>query len=81
MRLANIYFLIISMLQVEYENYISSSPKQIPGVSPTGQWTTLAPLIVVLAITAAKEGFEDIVLSPLFNSKQFNRSVMVKTDM
>jgi phospholipid-transporting ATPase len=49
MRIANLYFLVISGFQ------------QIPGVSPTGQWTTLAPLIVVLALTALKEGYEDVV--------------------
>ena len=32
MRVANLYFLIISGLQ------------QIPGVSPTGRWTTFGPL-------------------------------------
>ncbi|EGG17651.1 P-type ATPase [Cavenderia fasciculata] len=46
-RLANFYFLIISALQL------------IPGVSPTGRFTTLGPLLVVLAITALKEAWED----------------------
>eukprot|EP01132_Coremiostelium_polycephalum_P005005 gene5005-6233_t len=46
-RLANFYFLIISALQL------------IPGVSPTGRFTTLGPLCVVLAITALKEAYED----------------------
>ena len=49
MRAANVYFLFISGLQ------------QIPGISPTGRWTTLGPLLVVLAFTALKEAFEDIV--------------------
>eukprot|EP00027_Filamoeba_sp_ATCC50430_P017093 CAMPEP_0168565858 /NCGR_PEP_ID=MMETSP0413-20121227/14088_1 /TAXON_ID=136452 /ORGANISM="Filamoeba nolandi, Strain NC-AS-23-1" /LENGTH=1122 /DNA_ID=CAMNT_0008597795 /DNA_START=123 /DNA_END=3488 /DNA_ORIENTATION=+ len=48
MRAANVYFLFISGLQ------------QIPGISPTGRWTTLGPLLVVLAFTALKEAFEDI---------------------
>jgi len=47
-RLANIYFLIISAFQ------------QVPGVSPTGRWTTLGPLIFVLAVTALKEAYEDV---------------------
>ncbi len=49
MRVANLYFLIISGFQ------------QIPGVSPTGRWTTLGPLVVVLTFTAIKEAFEDAV--------------------
>ncbi|GAM27227.1 hypothetical protein SAMD00019534_104020 [Acytostelium subglobosum LB1] len=46
-RLANFYFLIISAIQI------------IPGISPTGRFTTLGPLLVVLAITAIKEAYED----------------------
>ncbi|KAF2078368.1 hypothetical protein CYY_000352 [Polysphondylium violaceum] len=46
-RLANIYFLIISALQL------------IPNISPTGKYTTLGPLLVVLAITGLKEAYED----------------------
>eukprot|EP01113_Clastostelium_recurvatum_P017915 TRINITY_DN2113_c0_g1_i1.p1 TRINITY_DN2113_c0_g1~~TRINITY_DN2113_c0_g1_i1.p1 ORF type:complete len:1143 (-),score=265.23 TRINITY_DN2113_c0_g1_i1:444-3872(-) len=46
-RVANFYFLIISAIQV------------IPGVSPTGQFTTLGTLLVVLGITALKEAYED----------------------
>lgn len=47
-RLANIYFIIISALQL------------IPGVSPTGRWNTLGPLLFVLSVTAVKEAYEDI---------------------
>eukprot|EP01113_Clastostelium_recurvatum_P051424 TRINITY_DN9999_c0_g1_i1.p1 TRINITY_DN9999_c0_g1~~TRINITY_DN9999_c0_g1_i1.p1 ORF type:complete len:132 (-),score=20.96 TRINITY_DN9999_c0_g1_i1:2-397(-) len=46
-RVANFYFLIISAIQV------------IPGVSPTGQFTTLGTLLVVLGITALKVASED----------------------
>eukprot|EP00163_Fabomonas_tropica_P014185 TRINITY_DN2587_c0_g2_i3.p1 TRINITY_DN2587_c0_g2~~TRINITY_DN2587_c0_g2_i3.p1 ORF type:complete len:1203 (+),score=339.25 TRINITY_DN2587_c0_g2_i3:849-4457(+) len=46
-RLANCYFLLISMLQV------------FTDLSPTGKYTTLGPLLAVLSITAAKEGYED----------------------
>ena len=48
-RYANLFFLFISIIQ------------QIPGVSPTGQWTTITPLSVVLAVTAIKELIEDWV--------------------
>jgi phospholipid-transporting ATPase len=46
-RVANIYFLLISILQL------------IPGLSPTGQFTTLLVLIFVLAINGIKEVYED----------------------
>lgn len=47
-RYANIYFLIVSLLQ------------QIPNISPTGKYTTLIPLIIVLSVTALKEAYEDL---------------------
>ncbi|KAL7721020.1 Phospholipid-transporting P-type ATPase [Entamoeba marina] len=46
-KLANIYFLFISMLQL------------IPDLSPTGRFTTLFPLCVVLTFSAFKELYED----------------------
>lgn len=30
-------------------------------MSPTGRWTTLGPLALVLAFTMLREGFEDLV--------------------
>ncbi|MCL4131340.1 UNVERIFIED_CONTAM: hypothetical protein GTU68_055282, partial [Idotea baltica] len=47
-RYANIFFLIIALLQ------------QIPDVSPTGRYTTLVPLICILVVSAIKEIAEDI---------------------
>ncbi|XP_060047702.1 phospholipid-transporting ATPase IB-like isoform X2 [Erinaceus europaeus] len=44
---ANAFFLFISILQ------------QIPGISPTGKYTTLCPLLIILAISAIKEIIED----------------------
>lgn len=46
-KFANIFFLFTAGLQ------------QIPGLSPTNQYTTIGPLIVVLLISAAKELVED----------------------
>eukprot|EP00002_Diphylleia_rotans_P034571 TRINITY_DN743_c0_g1_i4.p1 TRINITY_DN743_c0_g1~~TRINITY_DN743_c0_g1_i4.p1 ORF type:complete len:1152 (-),score=276.77 TRINITY_DN743_c0_g1_i4:216-3671(-) len=46
-RVANLYFLVISILQ------------QLPGVSPTGRYTTIGPLILVMTVTAVKEAYED----------------------
>ncbi|KAF5285620.1 hypothetical protein FQR65_LT13101 [Abscondita terminalis] len=47
-RWANIFFLLIALLQ------------QIPDVSPTGRYTTLVPLIFILSVSAIKEIIEDI---------------------
>ncbi|XP_077289353.1 ATPase phospholipid transporting 8A1 isoform X2 [Arctopsyche grandis] len=46
-RYSNCFFLLIALLQ------------QIPDVSPTGRWTTLTPLIFILAVSAIKEFAED----------------------
>ena len=45
---ANLYFLLISSLQI------------IPGISPTGRFTTLIPLTMVLMVTMAKDTYEDV---------------------
>eukprot|EP00124_Ichthyophonus_hoferi_P005556 Ihof_evm1s836 gene=Ihof_evmTU1s836 len=46
-RYANLFFLFIIVVQ------------QVPGVSPTGRYTTVIPLLVVLIATAIKEMLED----------------------
>lgn len=46
-RLANVYFLFIAILQL------------IPGVSPTGQFTTILPLAFVMFLSMCKDAFED----------------------
>uniref|UniRef100_A0A8C4W2Y8 Phospholipid-transporting ATPase n=1 Tax=Gopherus evgoodei TaxID=1825980 RepID=A0A8C4W2Y8_9SAUR len=48
-RAANAFFLFIALLQ------------QIPDVSPTGRYTTLVPLLFILAVAAVKEIIEDLV--------------------
>uniref|UniRef100_A0A1A9V9K6 Phospholipid-transporting ATPase n=1 Tax=Glossina austeni TaxID=7395 RepID=A0A1A9V9K6_GLOAU len=47
-RYANCFFLLIAILQ------------QIPDVSPTGRFTTLVPLILILAVSGIKEIIEDV---------------------
>ena len=47
-KLANAYFLTISILQM------------IPGLSTTGNYTTIVPLLVFVSISMAKEGYDDI---------------------
>uniref|UniRef100_A0A8C0GQ82 Phospholipid-transporting ATPase n=1 Tax=Chelonoidis abingdonii TaxID=106734 RepID=A0A8C0GQ82_CHEAB len=49
-RAANAFFLFIALLQ------------QIPDVSPTGRYTTLVPLLFILAVAAVKEIIEDLVI-------------------
>eukprot|EP01135_Chromosphaera_perkinsii_P001852 Nk52_evm1s212 gene=Nk52_evmTU1s212 len=46
-RVANFYFLIIAVVQL------------IPGVSPVAPWASIVPLILVIAFTSVKEGWED----------------------
>ncbi|OOF98234.1 hypothetical protein ASPCADRAFT_164638 [Aspergillus carbonarius ITEM 5010] len=46
-KLANFYFLIVAILQM------------IPGLSTTGSYTTLVPLLIFVAISMGKEGFDD----------------------
>ncbi|KAF5403486.1 hypothetical protein PHET_02853 [Paragonimus heterotremus] len=48
-RYANVFFLVIALLQ------------QIPGVSPTGRFTTAVPLAIILTVSAIKEMIEDLV--------------------
>jgi magnesium-transporting ATPase (P-type) len=47
-RVANLYFLLCAILQF------------IPGLSPTSWFTTVAPLVFVLAVNAAKEAYDDV---------------------
>ncbi|TAQ86859.1 hypothetical protein B7494_g4819 [Chlorociboria aeruginascens] len=47
-KLANAYFLLVSILQM------------IPGLSTTGTYTTIAPLLVFVSISMAKEGYDDL---------------------
>ena len=47
-KLANFYFLCVSILQM------------IPGLSTTGNYTTIVPLAFFISISMAKEGYEDV---------------------
>ncbi|KAK1144179.1 drs2 neo1 protein [Aspergillus melleus] len=46
-KLANFYFLVVAILQM------------IPGLSTTGTFTTLIPLLIFVGISMSKEGFDD----------------------
>ncbi|MCJ1433237.1 hypothetical protein MMC27_002596 [Xylographa pallens] len=47
-KLANAYFLVVSILQI------------IPGLSTTGSYTTIVPLLIFVSISMAKELWEDL---------------------
>ncbi|KAH8704128.1 putative phospholipid-transporting ATPase [Talaromyces proteolyticus] len=47
-KVANFYFLVVSILQM------------IPGLSTTGTFTTLIPLMIFVGISMGKEGFDDL---------------------
>lgn len=47
-KLANFYFLSVSILQM------------IPGLSTTGQFTTIVPLMFFVTVSIAKEGYDDL---------------------
>ncbi|KAK3703461.1 drs2 neo1 protein [Vermiconidia calcicola] len=47
-KLANFYFLFVSILQM------------IPGLSTTGTYTTIVPLMFFVSLSMAKEGYEDL---------------------
>jgi phospholipid-translocating ATPase len=47
-KLANFYFLCISILQM------------IPGLSTTGTYTTIVPLLIFVCLSMAKEGYDDL---------------------
>lgn len=47
-KLANFYFLCVSILQM------------IPGLSTTGTYTTIVPLLFFVSVSIAKEGYDDL---------------------
>ena len=63
-RVANFVFLLVTLVQL------------IPGVSPFNIWSTLFPLIFILLVSAAKEGYEDYCrhkTDAITNSIKYNR--------
>lgn len=47
-KVANFYFLVVSILQM------------IPGLSTTGTYTTIIPLLIFVSISMGKEGYDDL---------------------
>ena len=63
-KLANFYFLIISIMQM------------IPGLSTTGTYTTIIPVMIFVSISMAKEGYDDIRRNKL-DKEENERHVLV----
>ena len=55
--------------------FFSPFLQQIPGVSPTGRYTTIVPLSVVLGIAALKEIIEDVVSG--FHNSSHNSHICI----
>lgn len=65
-RLSNAYFLVISILQM------------IPGFSTTGQFTTIIPLMLFVALTMAKEGYDDFKRYRMDKAENNNKANVLK---
>ena len=63
-KLANFYFLCVSILQM------------IPGLSTTGTYTTIVPLLIFVGISMGKEGYDDVRRYRL-DKEENNRNVLV----
>lgn len=63
-KLANFYFLCVAILQM------------IPGLSTTGRFTTIVPLLFFVSISIAREGFDDLRRYRL-DKEENNRSTSV----
>lgn len=63
-KLANFYFLCVAILQM------------IPGLSTTGRFTTIVPLLFFVSISVAREGYDDLRRYRL-DKEENNRSTLV----
>ncbi|XP_066872810.1 phospholipid-transporting ATPase IB isoform X3 [Kogia breviceps] len=68
-RAANAFFLFIALLQ------------QIPDVSPTGRYTTLVPLIIILTIAGIKEIVEDIKRHKADSAVNKRKTIVLRNGM
>lgn len=65
-KFANFYFLCISILQL------------IPGLSTTGTYTTIVPLIFFVGLSMAKEGYEDLRRHRLDKAENFSEAKVMQ---
>ncbi|KAL6709173.1 drs2 neo1 protein [Coniothyrium glycines] len=68
-KLANFYFLVISILQM------------IPGLSTTGQFTTIVPLLFFVTLSIAKEGYDDLRRYRLDKAENNREARVLRADM
>ena len=66
-KLANFYFLLVSILQM------------IPGLSPVGSYTTIAPLLLFIAISMGKEGWDDLRRNKLDQVENNKETLVLRT--
>lgn len=66
-KLANFYFLCVSILQM------------IPGLSTTGTYTTIVPLLFFVTISIAKEGYDDLRRYRLDKAENNRTSYVLRT--
>ncbi|KAH6876262.1 hypothetical protein BKA58DRAFT_138213 [Alternaria rosae] len=66
-KLANFYFLVISILQM------------IPGLSTTGQFTTIVPLLFFVTLSIAKEGYDDLRRWRLDKAENMREAKVLRT--
>ena len=66
-KLANFYFLCVSILQM------------IPGLSTTGTYTTIVPLLFFVTISIAKEGYDDLRRYRLDKAENNRTSYILRT--
>ena len=66
-KLANFYFLCVSILQL------------IPGLSTTGTYTTIVPLLFFVTISIAKEGYDDLRRYRLDKAENNRTSYVLRT--
>lgn len=67
-KIANIYFLAVSILQM------------IPGLSTTGSYTTIVPLGIFICIAMAREGYDDYRRYRLDTVENGRTTLMLKID-
>jgi phospholipid-translocating ATPase len=68
-KLANFYFLCVSILQM------------IPGLSTTGTYTTIVPLLFFVSVSIAKEGYDDLRRYRLDKAENNHDAQVLRTDM
>ncbi|KAI1335276.1 phospholipid-translocating P-type ATPase [Xylariaceae sp. FL0016] len=67
-KLANFYFLCIGIMQ------------QVPNLSPTGRYTTIAPLFVFVFLSMMKEGYDDFRRYQLDKSENKAHAIVLDPD-